>query len=249
MSTPDSCNMLAKRVANKLGRPFGKNPYPRAFANPLASGKASGGEVFDRVYLENYWGSAQSRSGVGSETTFTENYRKHLQALLVSREYHRLFDAPCGDLNWMRHLIADTGIAYAGGDISALVVEEVRRQYPQIDVRVFDITSDAFPDADVWHCRDCLFHLPFAAIRAALENFVRSQIPFALLTTHKSWLMHRNLDVPMGGFRFLDLQLAPMSLPPALAYLPDYRWGRDFPRYVGLWSREQIAAALADWQD
>ncbi len=248
MNSNDNLKMLAKRAFNKIGRPFGINPFPRAFPNALLSDAVDASEIFDHVYRENYWGSAKSRSGVGSETTFTESYRKHLQALLVSRECHRLFDAPSGDLNWMSRLIADTGIDYAGGDISALVVDEVRRQYPQIDVRVFDITSDAFPDADVWHCRDCLFHLPFSAIRAAMENFVRSEIPFALLTTHKSWLMHSNLDVPMGGFRFLDLQQAPFSLPRALAYLPDYRWGRDFPRYVGLWSREQIAAALADWQ-
>jgi hypothetical protein len=47
------------------------------------------------------------------------------------------------------------------------------------------------------------------------------------------------------GFRFVDLERAPFNLPKPLAYLPDYRRGFEFPRYVGLWSRTMIRDALA----
>jgi hypothetical protein len=87
--------------------------------------------------------------------------------------------------------------------------------------------------------------LPFADIRKALKNFAGSTIPYALLTTHRSRLMHRNLDVPAGGWRYLDLEMAPVSLPPPTQYLRDYQRGRDFPRFVGLWTRQAIEAALA----
>ena len=240
--------LLAQRIANRIGRPFGINPFPRAFPNPLAESAGHATEVFDEVYRHNYWGSEQSRSGVGSEIAFAARYRAGLSALIQSRGFHRVFDAPCGDLNWMAPLVAEAGLDYIGGDISSLVVGDARSHNPTLDLRVFDIISDPFPEADVWHCRDCLFHLPFEAIRQALSNFVSSSIPFALITSHRARILHRNLDVGFGGFRFLDLEWAPISLPSPLARITDFVPGSDFPRYVCLWSREKIAGALADWE-
>jgi hypothetical protein len=242
----DEIGLLARRFMNALGRPFGINPFPRAFPNPLSEGAASRQEVFERVYNNNYWASDQSRSGLGSEKAFTENYRRELRELVLGRELVSIFDAPCGDLNWMPDVIAATGIRYIGGDISPGVVEGLRHRHPGFDIRILDICEDIFPLADVWHCRDCLFHLPFANIRQAFLNYVSSQIPYALLTTHKA-LWHRNLDVTAGGFRYLDLEREPINLPKAMHYLKDYRPGVDFPRYVGLWPRESIARALDVW--
>ncbi len=246
--TSKSLPMLGKRIANRLGRPFGINPFPRAFPNVLATQVASTGELFDVVFHENYWGSSQSRSGVGSEPEFAAHYRAGLQHLLHIRGFRSAFDAPCGDLKWMIDLIANAEINYQGGDISKLVIDDLHIRLPQLNVQIFDICTDAFPDADVWHCRDCLFHLPFADIRRAFENFTNSTIPYALLTTHSSRLLHQNLDVTVGGFRFLDLSCAPICLPKAEHYIPDFRRGLDFPRYVGLWSRAAIGAALEKWK-
>ena len=236
--------LLAKRIVNRVGRPLGINPFPRAFANAGADGSTDRAEVFERIYQSNFWGSSESRSGVGSEGEFSRAYGVRLRALIEQRGFKRLFDAPCGDLNWMVDIARDPAIDYAGGDISPGLVGELRRQYPDVGISLFDICADAFPAADVWHCRDCLFHLPFADIDRALRNFVGSGIPFALLTTHRARWLHRNLDVPLGGFRFLDLERAPIGLPPAQSYIPDYRKGSDFPRYVGLWPRDAIAEAI-----
>jgi hypothetical protein len=150
----------------------------------------------------------------------------------------------------MGPLIAEmgTGIDYVGGDISASLIEDTRRCFPELDLRVFDITTDPFPAADVWHSRDCLFHLPFEAIFSALSNFVDSGIPYALITSHRARLLHRNLDVSFGGFRFLDLERPPISLPRAIERIPDFEFGHDFPRYVCLWSREQVALAGEKWK-
>jgi len=147
----------------------------------------------------------------------------------------------------MAPLVSENGIRYSGGDISKLVIDEAKLRYPALDLRVFDITVDTFPEADVWHCRDCLFHLPFEAIHRALTNFASSRIPYALITSHRARLLHQNLDIGFGGFRFLDLERSPFSLPLPLARISDYRVGTEFPRYVCLWSREQIASSLAAW--
>jgi hypothetical protein len=170
-----------------------------------------------------------------------------LHALLKVKQLIRIFDAPCGDLNWITPIVEDPELNYSGGDVSARVVQAAIKRSPAVSVTLFDITVDKFPAADVWHCRDCLFHLPFADIRRSLENFAGSDVPFALLTTHGAWLFHRNLDVNLGGFRYLDLHHKPIGLPRALAYLRDYRPGLDFPRYVGLWSRDSIVNALKRW--
>ena len=240
----DEPMLLARRVANRIGRPFGINPFPRAFPNPTTATIADRAGVFDSIYRSNFWGSDESRSGVGSERDFSAAYLARLRALIHGRGLRRVFDAPCGDLNWSLALARDPGIEYKGGDISASLIADLQQQFADIDLGVFDICTDPFPEADVWHCRDCLFHLPFTDIRRAFENFLSSSTPFALLTTHRARWLHRNLDVPLGGFRFLDLERKPIGLAAADEYLPDYRKGSDFPRYVGLWSRGAIAQAF-----
>ncbi|MFZ4125629.1 MAG: hypothetical protein ACOYJ2_06120 [Rickettsiales bacterium] len=235
--------LLVRRIFNRLGRPFGINPFPRAFHYALTGNTNT--EAFEQIYQENLWGSSSSYSGVGSELEATKHYHAALTKLLRTYQFQSLFDAPCGDLHWMPHVLADVPLRYEGGDISPALVTMLAQRHPTLAVRQFDICRDTFPKADVWHCRDCLFHLPFADIRKALSNFVASNIPYALLTTHRARWLHRNLDIHGAGFRFLDLERAPISLPRPLTYLPDYRLGYDFPRYVGLWSRDMIAQALA----
>lgn len=244
---PNALVLFGKRMANRMGRPLGVHPFPRAFPNPLGQSATSQG-VFDAIYQTNLWGSPESRSGTGSESAFAARYRGRLAVLLQERGFKSLFDAPCGDLNWMATLISDGQISYQGGDVSASVVAEVKLKHPQIAVSVFNICDDRFPDADLWHCRDCLFHLPFADIRAAFANFAASRIPYALLTTHRARLLHRNLDVGRGGFRFLDLEHAPFNLSRPECYLPDYRSGVEFPRFMALWPREMLARSVDRWQ-
>jgi hypothetical protein len=238
--------LLAKRIANRLGRPFGINPFPRAFPNQLAD-EAPATEVFDLIHQQNFWGSSESASGLGSECAYAKRYRNRLHILLKERGLLRIFDAPCGDLNWITPIIDDPDLDYLGGDVSTRVVQVAAMKRPGVRVQAFDITADMFPDADVWHCRDCLFHLPFHDIRRALVNFGTSNVPYAILTSHNARFFHRNLDVNLGGFRYLDLHRPPIGLPRATVYLRDHRPGFDFPRYVGLWSRDTIVDALRRW--
>jgi hypothetical protein len=233
--------LLIRRVVNRVGRPLGINPFPRAFEYDLSGERSS---MFDQIAKDNHWGSEQSASGVGSELETTTHYRAALVNLIRERNFTSMFDAPCGDLNWMPHVLDQVAIRYEGGDISAGVIAHAKQRHPELSLRQFDICKDDFPKVDVWHCRDCLFHMPFADIKLALANFLRSDIPYALFTTHRARFLHRNLDITRIGFRMLDLERAPFDLPPALAYLPDYRVGSDFPRYVGLWPRDAIQKAL-----
>ena len=235
--------LLAVRAANLAGKPFGIVPFARAF--PPVFEAQDRAEVFDGIYRQNLWGSRESRSGLGSEERYAAAFADRLLRCLEDIGASRLFDAPCGDLNWIEPILR-SGLSYSGGDISATLIEELRGRFAGLDLRQFDICQDPFPASDAWLCRDCLFHLPFVDVRRALQNFCRSNVPIALITTHRGRAL-RNLDVQAGGFRYLDLERAPINLPRPERYLKDYRIGRDFPRYVGLWRRETIQAAVDSW--
>ena len=219
-------------------------PHGFSFSAQLQQTAPAVADPFDHIYAANGWLSGESRSGPGSERSYTAPYREQLTALIGDRGIRSMFDAPCGDLNWIWDVVERTGISYIGGDIAEGAIADARRRVPQATVSVFDIAKDAFPQVDLWHCRDCLFHLSFEQVHAAFDNFLAAGIPFALITTHKARYL-RNRDIAPGGFRYLDLQRAPFGLPKPLSYLSDYRKGRDFPRFVALWSREQVEAALS----
>ena len=109
--------MLAKRIVNRLGRPFGINPFPRAFPNPTTAQIIDRADVFDSIYRTNFWGSGESRSGMGSEVDFSNAYLARLRALIEQRGLRRLFDAPCGDLNWIKFVLSQSDVDFEGGDI------------------------------------------------------------------------------------------------------------------------------------
>jgi len=224
------------RFLNRLGMPLGILPFPFAYEAPL---DASGRErMFEGIYKTNSWGSAESRSGTGSELRRSERYRHALLHFLREQKIGSMFDAPCGDLNWMRLVLDDYPMRYVGGDIADSALALARQNRPGVQVLKFDICRDPFPDCELWHCRDALFHLSFADARLALRNAARSNARLALMTTHHSrWL--KNVDIRTGGWRHLDLERPPLSLPKPIAYLPD-TGPREFPRFVGVWAMNAL---------
>lgn len=233
---------LAQRVLNRLGRPFGVAPFPTAWEPPTGAPDERQ-LVFDTIYYKNWWQSSESASGPGSELRATARYRKALVSFLQRNRITSMFDAPCGDLNWMREVLEAVPVRYIGGDISAAVISEAQSRCPDLDIRQFDICVDEFPDVEVWHCRDALLHLSFADVWAALANAAGSNLKFALLTTHRGRLL-RNLDIETGGVRPLDLERPPFRFPPASEYLKEYS-GLAFPRAVGVWPIAVIRDVVA----
>jgi hypothetical protein len=237
------------RFLEKMLLPFGINLFPRSIRNPHVNRCRTAADVFEETFVKSYWKASDhedsSASGPGSSRRYTTRYLARLQIVLRDLQISSLLDAPCGDLHWMADLARSGEWQYTGGDISPSLVAHVCATHPGLDVRLLDITRDPLPVADLWHCRDCLFHMSYRDIAAALERFVESRIPYLLVTTHRAKLAHRNLDIDTGDFRLLDLTREPVRLPRAVLYIPDYRPMCDFPRYVGLWRREQIEDSLA----
>lgn len=229
---------LFHKIANKVGRRFGMVPFPIIFEPSLPDAGKDTKTTFDAIYASNYWGSDESESGVGSEVSKTARYRSQLIDMIHDLSIKSIFDAPCGDLNWMPLVLEKTGISYIGGDIADKALNAARGSNPNLDVRMFDICQDTFPDADLWHCRDTLFHLSFEDINRAFRQAAASKMRYAAITSHKARML-KNMNITTGGFRLLDLERAPFNFPKPIHYLIEHVDG-EFPRYVGIWKMDDI---------
>ena len=174
---------------------------------------------FDKIYENNGFVGADSRSGEGSSFFQTRIIRVELPRLLKDLGVRHLLDVPCGDWNWMRHV--DLGdIQYTGGDIVHTIVDRnnelygnERRQFKRLN-----IVTGPLPEADLIFCRDCLVHLNFADGLAALDQFRKSGTKWLLTTTFSD--RESNEDLYEGDiWRPLNLEKKPYSLPKAERYI------------------------------
>src|SRR5262249_52674810 len=157
----------------------------------------------------NAWGDAESVSGPESHEARGRDFQDELLALLDARQIHSMIDAPCGDLNWMKHVLAAHPLSYLGIDIVEPLIARNAQRYagPQCQFLCGDFTRADLPRADVIFCRDGLVHLSFIDARAAIRNFSRSGSRYLVATTFID--RTSNKDVPTGGWRPLNLQAAP----------------------------------------
>jgi hypothetical protein len=178
-------------------------------------------EIFTAYYRERHWGGpeCESASGYGSTVDATSHLRRELAILMRELQVKHLLDIPCGDFNWMRHVDL-AGIEYIGGDLVEPLVASNNARFgaANISFRALDVVSSELPRSDLVVCRDCMIHLPFAAVWDALRNMRRSGSTWVLLT-HFSWKgFGPNVDAEVGGWHRLNFELPPFEFPtPAAA--------------------------------
>jgi hypothetical protein len=198
-------------------------------------------DAFKLIYQENRWQNAESKSGLGSTLDYTKPLRRALEVFITSRQVKSILDAPCGDFNWMSKVPLPLDCSYLGCDIVPDLVDELKQNYPNFQFRVLDIVHDKIPKADIWICRDVLFHLPLEDCLSVLENFVKSEVEYILIKNFD--FPKINTSVRPGGFRFLNMRLPPFNLPKPVERLTDFTPPYP-PAYLDVWSRAQVADAL-----
>lgn len=201
-------------------------------------------QIFRHHCEVNEWGSRESVSGPGSTPRYTENIPRMIPPLVRDLEVRRILDAPCGDYHWFRMIRWETEIDYIGGDIVEALVARNQSLYDGTNRKFvcLDIVRDILPQADLWLCRDCFFHLSNRDILLAVDNFLRSDIRYLLTTTHLN--CDRNHDIASGAFRLLNLELPPFSFGRPSRVIDD--WIEGYPvRYLALWERDTLASSLA----
>jgi hypothetical protein len=132
-------------------------------------------------------------------------------------------DVPCGDFNWMR-LTGLPDVEYIGADVVSELVRANTLRYgnPGRKFIHIDMLRGPLPQVDLILCRDGLVHFSFSDIAGALRVVKESRSTYFLATTFTG--CSRNIDVPTGDWRRLNLDLAPFCFPPALRLVPDRRF-------------------------
>jgi SAM-dependent methyltransferase len=177
---------------------------------------------FTAIYICRYWGGDkqnESLSGHGSTLEYTRVLRRELPKLFYQFTIRSVFDAPCGDFKWMKHVVHECpDVEYIGADIVAPMIKANTAQHANERIRFFhaDLTQAEFPTADLMICRDCLFHLSYQDIKLVLNNFVASGIPLLLTSTHLGALTNR--DICSGDFRSIDLFSTPFNFSKEVLY-------------------------------
>jgi len=198
-------------------------------------------EVFDRIYNQNAWGNAESRSGDGSDASGTAHIRAVLAQLLKELKIRSMLDLPAGDFNWMR-LMDLEGIDYIGGDVVKQIVDQNQARHGKSNIRFSHLNAckDPLPQVDLILCRDMLVHLSFVECMSALLNFHNSGSAYLLTTTFTA--RDPNKNIKTGQWRPLNLQRPPFMFPRPLRYLVE-----NCEEWNGLWADKCLALwRLAD---
>lgn len=193
---------------------------------------------FEYIYDTNLWDGEESRSGLGSDSSETVTLRRALPELLHAVGARSLLDLPCGDFRWMSRVDL-AGIDYTGGDIVPSLIERNQAEFGDANHRFLclDITADNLPAADVVLCRDCLVHLSFRNIAAALNQLRASNSRYLLTTTFTE--LTGNVDIEDGDWRMLNFEVPPFNFPPPIALIVEgcqEGGGAYADKSLGLWS-------------
>ena len=195
--------------------------------------------LFTYYYHTNKWGNNESLSGPGSSLTATSSVRKQIHEILVDYKVKKLLDAPCGDFNWFKLVAIPFDIEYIGGDIVKKMVDLNNKQFGKGNIKFMhlDIINNEIPIADLWLCRDAIFHFSNADGLKTITNLRKSKIKYFLSTTFPD--LGINQDISTGDYRPINLEIAPFNLPPPLKYIEDSDAGH-YGKKLGLWIMNNI---------
>jgi SAM-dependent methyltransferase len=191
---------------------------------------------FERIHAKNRWSSEESISGQGSELAATEALRIALPQLFRELKIERVLDAPCGDFNWMRHVIREAPVHYIGMDIVHDLIDRNHDLYGSETVKFLhgNIITGPVPQADLIICRDCFIHLSFRDTARAIENFKDSNSRYLLTNSYPA--IKQNEDITTGRWRFINLSVPPYSYPTPRIKIEETEAGKE----MWLWELAQL---------
>jgi len=200
-------------------------------------------ERFIYYYEKNIWGNDESVSGRGSTLEYTKNLRESLDKLFIDYNIKSITDAPCGDFNWLKLVNLDN-ILYKGCDIVPHLIKKNQELYGanNIDFSILNIINEQIPKADLWICRDVLFHFSNNDIKLTIDNYLKSDVEFLLTTSYE--LTKKNRNIKTGEYRPLNLQIEPFLFPMPILKIDDSNYGEHPGRIMGLWAKKDIISCL-----
>jgi hypothetical protein len=173
----------------------------------------------------------------------TKKIRDELWPLFERHGICSMFDAGCNDCAWAQAI--DARIIYSGGDISAEIIAEAHRKSPNLNVKVFDVTTDPIPTVDVLFSRDVAIHLSNADKLRMLHNWLDSSVPWLLTTTDLAHQKNLEIEYDVNGFPWagINWQLPPWNFPAPRDCIIEQVYES---RRLALWHRDQFK--IIPWQ-
>jgi len=191
-------------------------------------------DTFVQIYNAEAWGGG---SGVGSARDATAPYRDVLQRLVRSQDVAAVVDVGCGD--WQLGALVDwSTVTYTGLDVVPAVIEANQHRYgqPGVQFELADARHAQLPVADLLLVKDVLQHWPNGDIGAFLHTHL-DRYRYVLLTNDVAsvhWPGPVNADMALGGWRTLDLEVAPFQQPAV--------WRNDYD-VRGEWTKRMLLYA------
>lgn len=206
---------------------------------------------FNLIYKTNYWSDKESVSGSGSNKIQTLNVIKNINKIIDDYNIKSIFDAPCGDFNWMNYLLKERtksnkqNIQYLGADIVQDLILNLKRKYSTQNINFisFDIISKNFPNSELFICRDCFIHFSNKDINKTISNFLESKIKYILITDSIVDDDFENYEIKTGEYRKLDLTKKPFDFPKNHLFQFNDVYNIKSKKYdtrMTLWSREEL---------
>ena len=202
-------------------------------------------DKFTKIYNSNYWSDKESRSGEGSNLIAAKQSINHIPKIIKKFKIRNIFDAPCGDFNWMQRTIIKKNLKYIGADIVKTLIKELNKKYSTnlIKFKHIDIIKQKLPNADLMICRDCLFHFSNKDIKLFFFNLKKSKIKYILTTSHFIQpKMKPNKNISTGDFRKIDIFSYPFKFKKksVLYYFKDFKKNSNNQSYMFLFKIEDI---------
>ena len=175
---------------------------------------------------------------------------RELPVVFADLNIRTVLDVPCGDFNWMK-LVEMGNVDYTGSDIVAELIRKNAQQYENKNIRFrqLNLIEDELPKVDLIFCRDCLVHFSYKDVFRALGNMCSSGSMYLLTTTFTD--RRDNRDIATGQWRPLNMELAPIALPPPLRTINEECTeidGAFKDKSLALWRLADIKASLAKRQ-
>jgi 2-polyprenyl-3-methyl-5-hydroxy-6-metoxy-1,4-benzoquinol methylase len=168
-------------------------------------------QVFTEIYLNNSWGSSESKSGPGSRVSANKKLLNLLDEFVVSHDIKTITDCGCGDFNWMRLFDFEKLDSYTGIDIVSPLIDSNNEKYGsnKVSFQCLSVIEDEIPTSDLIICKDVLFHLSYEDALKTIGNIRNSGVKYLISTTFSDF---HNIDIKSGHWRPINLLSEPFLL-------------------------------------
>ena len=137
--------------------------YPSRYLLKLEFFKAEKlNKKFSIIYKNNYWDNKESISGPGSTLKNTKNLRYVLRKIIKKYKIKTIFDAPCGDCNWIKVIFKEDLRKYIGADIVKECILDNKNKFKRKNLNFKQLESIVSNSKLLISCHGAISHVASA---------------------------------------------------------------------------------------